>query len=201
MINEYIEPCIALREGRIVTVEPMAELEELDFPAPYGRLEAFTTSGGASTMPRSMQGKARNLDYKTIRYPGHCAMVRSWMQLGLTSSDPLRVGDVEVSPRELLETCISLRSLSFEDRDVILLRVSVEGTRAGRKMRKVYEMVDVHDEAHGALRPWHGARGFPPPPSRGCRPGASSSHEGRRARRTPCRRRPSSSTCADGDST
>lgn len=159
LINEYIEPCIALREGRIVTVEPMAELEELEFPAPYGRLEAFTTSGGASTMPASMQGRAKNLDYKTIRYPGHCAMVRSWMQLGLTSSEAVRVGTVDVSPRELLETCIG-RSLGFQDHDVILCRVSVEGQRGGKSHRRSYEMIDVFDERTG-LSAMARTTGFP----------------------------------------
>ncbi len=55
LINEYIEPCRALRGGRIAVLPPMQEVETLSFPAPFGTLEAFTTSGGA---PLSMPLRA-----------------------------------------------------------------------------------------------------------------------------------------------
>ena len=72
LINEYVERARVIRGGELVEVESMTELESLDFPEPFGRMEAFQTSGGTSTLPETFLGKVRDLDYKTIRYPGHC---------------------------------------------------------------------------------------------------------------------------------
>src|SRR5690606_11402887 len=73
LTNEYLEPADVLRDGKLQRVPSLGDVESLEFPAPYGTLEAFTTSGGCSTLPRTLAGRVRNLDYKTIRYPGHCA--------------------------------------------------------------------------------------------------------------------------------
>lgn len=138
LINEYAEPALALRGGALVELESLTETEELDFPAPYGRLEAFVTSGGASTLPRTMKGKVRDLDYKTIRYPGHCAIMRGMLWLGLGEARPGKVGALRVAPRELLLELLR-RRLSDDDRDVVLLRVT-----ASRGERSVlFQMVDV----------------------------------------------------------
>ncbi|MBN2056504.1 saccharopine dehydrogenase NADP-binding domain-containing protein, partial [bacterium] len=98
LINEYTEPVLALRDGRITELEPMSELEDIVFPEPFGSLEAFTTSGGASTLPHTYKHRIRDLDYKTIRYPGHCEMIRLLMKLGLTSDEPETVADLAVRP-------------------------------------------------------------------------------------------------------
>ena len=97
------EPCRVLRGGEPQVVPGLSELEELEFPEPYGRLEAFQTSGGTSTLIESLRGEVRELSYKTIRYPGHCAEVRLLQDLGLFSSEPTRVGGTEVVPRDLTE--------------------------------------------------------------------------------------------------
>ena len=69
LLNEYQEPVVVLRKGEIETIEPLTEHELLY--GNRGELEAFTTSGGSSTLPYSFKGQVKNLDYKTIRYPGH----------------------------------------------------------------------------------------------------------------------------------
>jgi len=75
LVNEYRGRCLTLRGGRIVRPWALGGLEHLEFPG-LGRLEAFFTSGGASTMPETYEGRIGDLDYKTLRYPGHCARVR-----------------------------------------------------------------------------------------------------------------------------
>ena len=67
----------------------MTELEELEFPEPFGKMEAFQTSGGTSTLPDTFLGSVRELDYKTIRYPGHCAKFKTMIDLGLCCSEPI----------------------------------------------------------------------------------------------------------------
>lgn len=91
LINEYIEPVKVLRNGKIETIEPLCEIEEIEFPSPFYTLEAFTTSGGVSTLVETYKNKLKNLDYKTIRYPGHCSIVRSMYELGLFAGESRKV--------------------------------------------------------------------------------------------------------------
>jgi len=148
LVNEYIEPCRVLRGGEPQVVPGLSELEELEFPEPYGRLEAFQTSGGTSTLIESLRGEVRELTYKTIRYPGHCAEVRLLQDLGLFSSEPTRVGGTEVVPRDLTEQ-LMLDALGEPTPDVILLRITARGERDGRRVEVVEEMVELADAERG----------------------------------------------------
>ncbi|MFH1502669.1 MAG: saccharopine dehydrogenase C-terminal domain-containing protein [Candidatus Eisenbacteria bacterium] len=149
LVNEYVEPCVAIRDGEIVDdIEPLVDVEALEFPPPFGELEAFNTSGGTSTLPATLHGRVRNLDYKTIRYPGHASQVRAMLELGLMSDEPLDVGGVSVAPRAVLERLLTLNVPIGED-DVVLVRVVVEGEKDGRPARAIYEMVDYRDERTG----------------------------------------------------
>ncbi len=156
LINEYVEPCLVLREGKLAWREPLADIEELTFPKPFGRLEAFNTSGGSSTLPYTYRGRVKLLDYKTIRYPGHCAKVRLLFDLGLTSVKPVKLDGVSVVPRHLLIQRLE-KVLPWEKDDVVLLRVEVrgkgrrdkgiKGKSAGTAIR--YELVDYADRRSG----------------------------------------------------
>lgn len=148
LINEYIEPCVVIREGKIATVDSLIDVEDIEFPEPFGMLEAFNTSGGSSTLPASLLGKVEELDYKTIRYPGHVAKIKAMVDIGLASSTPIEVDGVSVAPRDVLESCL-LASLSEQDEDLVLLRVTVEGTKDGHDTVVVYEMVDRMDTETG----------------------------------------------------
>jgi len=81
LTNEYAEPGIFLRDGRITHVEPMTELETVDFPPPIGTLEAFVAGGGTDTMPWTFEGKLRTLQNLTLRWPAisrSCAPTGTW---------------------------------------------------------------------------------------------------------------------------
>jgi lysine 6-dehydrogenase len=149
LINEYVEPCVAIRDGRVVDdIEPLSDLEEIEFPEPLGRLEAFNTSGGTSTLPWTLLGKVRDLDYKTIRYAGHAAIVRAMYELGLMSSEPIEIRGGRVAPRDVLEPLLD-RNLPRGDDDLVLMRVSVEGRIGTARKRAVYEMIDYADPETG----------------------------------------------------
>lgn len=149
LINEYVEPCIAIRDGRVVDdIEPLIDIEEIEFPPPFGKLEAFNTSGGTSTLPQTLLGRVRELDYKTIRYPGHADKVRTLFELGLMDSAPIDVGGISVSPRSILETLIS-KNVPRGDDDLVLARVLVEGMKDGKRARAIYDMIDRKDEKSG----------------------------------------------------
>jgi len=147
LINEYAEPCLVLREGRVEIVEPLTGVEELDWP-PFGRLEAFHTSGGASTLPRTWAGRVRELDYKTIRYPGHCARVKPFFDLGLASQDEITIGHARVRPRDVFAERLA-SALPEGDDDIVLVRCWAKGTKGGKPTTLTYELVDYADAATG----------------------------------------------------
>ncbi len=147
LINEYIEDCVVLRDGERTTVPGMSELESLEFPG-FGTLEAFQTSGGCSTLPKTLAGYVRNLDYKTIRYPGHRDQIKLLMDLGLTASETVTVGETTVRPRDVLAACLE-QSLSTGGDDLILLVAEAVGTENGQRVSRRIRIVDRQDETTG----------------------------------------------------
>src|SRR5207245_2122224 len=117
LINEYVERARVIRNGAITFVDSMTEIEQLEFAPPFGRMEAFQTSGGTSTLPETFLGRVRELDYKTIRYPGHCAKFKTMIDLGLCSSEPLPLNGMRVAPRRLLADLL-VRNLPADEADV-----------------------------------------------------------------------------------
>jgi lysine 6-dehydrogenase len=144
LINEYVERARVIRDGAITMVDSMTEVEEIEFPEPFGKMEAFQTSGGTSTLPETFLGRVRELDYKTIRYPGHCQKFKTMIDLGLCSSEPMTAEGAQVSPRKMLGQLL-VRNLPADEPDVVLVRVEFVGD--GRRLR--YDIIDRYDEASG----------------------------------------------------
>jgi lysine 6-dehydrogenase len=145
LINEYIEPAEVIRNGKMMEVPSMEDLEEIEFPKPFGKLEAFNTSGGISTLAYMFKGKVRDLDYKTIRYKGHCEKIRTLLDLGFASSEPIMVGNSLSTARELFQELLK-KKLPSAGSDLVLLRVSVVGMQKSRNKLLTYEMIDYFDE-------------------------------------------------------
>jgi len=145
LINEYVEKAIVIRGGKIVEVESMTDLEEIEFPQPFGTLEAFNTSGGLSLLPELMNGRVDSLDYKTIRYKGHCDKMRTLLDLGFASNDPLIVGGSVRTTREFF-TDLLRKKLEFHDKDVVLARATITGQRRATPLTIAYEFVDYYDD-------------------------------------------------------
>jgi lysine 6-dehydrogenase len=139
LTNEYLEPAEVLRKGRRKTVESLTEVESLEFPEPFGTLEAFHTSGGASLLPKLFEGKIQKLDYKTIRYPGHVAIVRAMFELGLFDGETRAVTEAAL-----------VRTLGGPPKpDAALVRVTAKGTKGGVKKTFEQELVEYGDGATG----------------------------------------------------
>ena len=144
LINEYIEPARVIRGGKVTIVESMTEIESLDFPRPFGTMEAFQTSGGTSTLVETYLGRVKELDYKTIRYPGHCARFKTMIDLGLCSSDVMEVDGVKVKPRRVLGDLL-VKHLPADEPDWVLVRVIFKGD--GKTL--TYDIIDRQDEKTG----------------------------------------------------
>ena len=145
LINEYVEDAIILDEGKIVSKESMTELEIIDFPYPFSKMEAFLTSGGCSTLPYTFKDKIKYLDYKTIRYPGHCQHVKPLLDLGFASEKPTVIDGKQIIPRKLLIDSL-LKNIPTEGKDVVLLKVLGNGKNKGQNIEITYELIDYCDE-------------------------------------------------------
>uniref|UniRef100_A0A7V3PSN0 Saccharopine dehydrogenase n=1 Tax=candidate division WOR-3 bacterium TaxID=2052148 RepID=A0A7V3PSN0_UNCW3 len=139
LLNEYVEPCLVLHQGKLQKVRPLTEPETLIF-SPFGQLEAFHTSGGSSTLPETFRGKIQELDYKTIRYPGHRLMFQLIMKTAL--------GNWQKLPRAEL-ACALEKVLGFENDDVVLLRIDISGTKDGIRRNIRYQLIDYADKKTG----------------------------------------------------
>ena len=131
-LDYYTTPSWILREGRPERVDALSELEDVPFPNPVGTLEAFHTGGGISTMPWAYSGKVRTMEYKTLRYPGHAAIMRPIREMGLLSLDPVRVRGTEIVPRDAFIAAVSPQLSKPNGRDLVALRVEVRGKSGAR---------------------------------------------------------------------
>ena len=145
LINENVEDAIVLDHGKIIQKKSMTELETIIFPKPFGTMEAFLTSGGCSTLPYIFKDKIGYLDYKTVRYPGHCEMFKPFLDLGFGSEKPIKIGKKIIVPREVLITFL-MKNLLKNEEDVVLLKVLARGIKHGKKVDIEYTMIDYFDK-------------------------------------------------------
>ena len=145
LINEYIEDAIVLDHGKITEKKSMTEIETITFPEPFGDMEAFLTSGGCSTLPYTYKNKIGYLDYKTIRYLGHCEKFKTLLDLGFAKEEKIQVGDQQVAPRDLLASLL-LEKLPINGKDVVLVKILSKGMKDGKNLSFDYTIIDYYDE-------------------------------------------------------
>ena len=148
-LDYYTTPSWVLRDAKPTQVEALSELEDVKFPEPVGTLEAFHTGGGISTMPFAWEGKIDIMEYKTLRYPGHVAVMKPIRELGLISNDPIEVKGKRVVPRDVFIAAVQPRLFKPEGRDLVALRVEVSGTRGGKAHTTTFQLLDYYDEKVG----------------------------------------------------
>src|SRR5476649_1600205 len=129
VINEYCEPCEAIVNGQLRETQPLEELEEFSLDGVL--YEAFNTSGGLGTLCETLAGRVENLNYKTVRYPGHRDIVKILIR-------DLRLGLHRDVLKDVFEAAIPMTT-----QDLVLIFVTVTGQKHGRLtqetfVRKVY---------------------------------------------------------------
>lgn len=145
LINEYSGMSTVIRDGKVTQVETLTEIETVEFSDPPGTLEAFHTSGGSSFLPLMFDGKVRELNYKTLRYPGHCEKFKALLDLGFASNEPITMGSNLLTAREFFLELLK-RKLDSGGRDIVVLRVSLAGRRGGHSQTLTFELIDFYDE-------------------------------------------------------
>ncbi len=124
LINEYCHPCESIRDGKSIEVLPLEGLEH--FSLDGTEYEAFNTSGGLGTLCETLAGRVRNLDYKTVRYPGHRALMMMLL-------DDLQLKNDTDTLKDIMR-----RSMPATMQDVVLVFVTVSGMRDGHLVQEVF---------------------------------------------------------------
>jgi len=148
-LDYYTTPSWVLRGGKPTQVDALSELEDVEFPSPVGTLEAFHTGGGISTMPFAWQDRIDVMEYKTLRYPGHVAIMRPMRELGLLGNEPIEVKGKQVVPRDLFIAAVHPKLFKPEGRDLVALKVEVSGTSKGKPASVTFQLLDYYDAEHG----------------------------------------------------
>jgi lysine 6-dehydrogenase len=148
VLDYYTTLSWVVRDGKREQVTALSEREAVCFPAPVGELEAFHTAGGLSTMAWRYEGTIRTMEYKTLRYPGHAEIMETIRELGLLELKPVYVKGQMVIPREVFVSVVGPRLTKPEGKDLLALRVTVEGTRGGMPAKRQFDLIDRYDETH-----------------------------------------------------
>src|SRR5690606_20222566 len=151
LLDDYTEPVVVLRNGRIEVVEPLTGLEDVEVGDEFGTLEAFYAAGGLPALTRALADRLDRLDVKTLRYPGHASQMRFLLDLGLAAREVLDVR-THLTYRDVLVRRLRQR-LGGAYKDAVLVRVEVVGEVvgevAGEERTLTYQLVDRFDEATG----------------------------------------------------
>ncbi len=124
LINQYANPCPALENGQLRNLEPLADKEPLFINGVS--YEAFNTSGGIGSLAESYSGKVQTMNYKTIRYPGHCQQMRFLMR------------DLKLNANKDLMKQILEGALAKTYKDVVIIYISVIGLQRGQSLEENY---------------------------------------------------------------
>lgn len=124
VINEYCEPCEAIVDGLPRQTRALEECEA--FSLDGVTYEAFNTSGGLGTLCETLAGKVRNLNYRTIRYPGHAAIMKALL-------NDLRLRDRRDLLKDILENAVPATM-----QDVVIVFVTVSGLKGGHLVQETY---------------------------------------------------------------
>ncbi len=138
VVNEYLNDCEVIENGEHKWVSPMEWLETIYVQG--RKLEAFTTSGGLGTMCETYGGRVENLDYKTMRYPGHAALMNFFFHELLMRERRADAGQILTHAKPPV------------DDDVVYVHASVEGAMDGRLQRKEFVRAYVPSEIAGQRR-------------------------------------------------
>ncbi len=149
VLDYYSTPSWVLRDSRPTQVDALSEVEEVTFPEPLGKLEAFHTAGGVSTMPWHFAGQIRQMEYKTLRYRGHAGLIRAMRALGLFKLDPVTVRGTKVVPRDVFIAVVEPQLRHPEAEDLVALKVVARGDRNGEAAAVTFQLVDHYDVEQG----------------------------------------------------
>ena len=148
LVTEYDHKAVTLQNGSIQLVDTLSELESLELEG-LGVMEAFTTSGGTSTAPYTLQGRLKNYAYKTLRFPGHCERMRIFKDFGFWGANEIDVKGASVRPVDVFCKVFGTALSQIEDTDQCIIRGIGVGTKHGKRRRIQVDLCDRQDQETG----------------------------------------------------
>lgn len=148
LVTEYDYQAVALRDGRIIKVDTLTEVESLEIDE-LGEMEAFVTSGGTSTAPYTWEGRVPNYEYKTIRWPGHAHLMKIFKDFGFWNESEVSVKGTKVVPKDVFNTVFGPELAKFVDKDQCAVRGVGVGRKDGSPMRIQVDIFDRQCEETG----------------------------------------------------
>lgn len=147
VIEEYTRPARYVEEGREVTRPALTDPELIWFKE-VGTLEAFNTDGLRSLI--TTMSHVPTMKEKTLRYPGHINLIQALKESGFFSEDEIDVGDQAVRPLDVTSRILLKEwALDPDEPEFTIMRVIVEGSEAGRRVRYTYDLYDEFDAETG----------------------------------------------------
>jgi lysine 6-dehydrogenase len=148
LVTEYDHRSDVIRKGKLHQVDTLTEIEQIEIDS-LGEMEAFHTSGGASTAPFTFEGKLREYEYKTIRYPGHAEKMKLFKDFGFWDPNPVKTRSGEIVPLHLFHALMGEALRDPADHDMIIVRGVGIGTRGGKRVRLQIDILEKYDPATG----------------------------------------------------
>lgn len=146
LINEYEIPADELRDGELLKSTALSGCENVQIQTPWKgktEFEAFVTGGGSSNLPFLLKDRALNVNYKTLRYRGHCEIMRGIQRLGFFSND-FKVNGTGL--REVLTQALQQNLTSSDGDDLVIARAGARGTLPGKRpAMALYEIFCAKD--------------------------------------------------------
>jgi lysine 6-dehydrogenase len=145
-VDTNLRSSTIIRNGEPITIENLSDPEEIIFPEPIGKTEAFTTGGLMDVVEHLGLEGVNNAIAKTVRWPGHCEIWTKLKQLHLLDKEEIEVGGKSIKPYDLfIELGNKYLQYDPDEGDTICQRVEVTGEKNGEKTSFIYEFVDFQD--------------------------------------------------------
>ncbi len=146
IIEEYTRPARIVRDGQQITIDPLTEIEYLEFDK-VGTVEAFNSDGLRSLLTTV---RANNMVEKTIRYPGYADKIKLLSENGFFSNDKIDINGCSVSPLDLTSKLLfNSWKLNKGEEDITLMRIEVTGIKNAQRIKRSYELYDEYCKSSG----------------------------------------------------
>ncbi len=149
LTNEYTGMTTQMRDGKLIEIAPMTEIEQCDLPV-VGRVEATHGMGMLSTLPWTYQGRLKNLENKFVRYPGHLTFLKTLREVGFFSREEIQTERGPFQPRAMTKAVMEKFLMpKGGERDVSFIQTISEGTKGDKKVKVEHWICDYSDEKTG----------------------------------------------------
>ncbi len=149
LTNEYTGMTTQMRNGKMIEIAPMTEIEYCDLPV-VGKVEATHGMGMLSTLPWTYEGRVKNLENKFVRYPGHLTFLKTLRDVGFFSRETLQTENGPFQPRAMTKAVMEKFLMpKGGEKDVSFIQTISEGTKSGKKVTIEHWICDYSDEKTG----------------------------------------------------